>query len=71
MRCCVASVADYEQETPNKRVFKFLPCYQETPFKNICYNNLFFRLSLIRYKNIKFVHTKIIKTREMRAQETD
>ena len=38
-------------------------------FRDIYYNNMSFRLSLVEHRNIKFVYTKTIKIYEMRAQE--
>ena len=43
----------------NKRGFKPLPCHLETPLRDICYNNLSLRLSLVGYRSINFLHKKI------------
>ena len=43
----------------NKTGFKPLLCHLETLFKDIYYNNMSLRLSLVGYRSIKFLHTKI------------
>ena len=54
----------------NEEGLKLLLCYLEIPLENIYYYNLSFKLYLVEYRKIKFLYTKLMKSHEMRAQET-